>query len=63
MKYLSRMNEICEIRSYARIFPYLKHLKAIGHSFETITKPLNKKIGETLCEGLKSVFKHFEIDG
>ena len=57
------MNEICEIRSYARIFPYLKHLKAIGHSFETITKPLNKKIGETLCEGLKSVFKHFEIDG
>ena len=40
---------------------YLKHLQAIDPSFVTITKPLSNKRGETFCEGLKLMWKLFEI--
>ena len=46
---------------YPPLFPYLKHLQA-DFSFATITAPLSHKIGEAFCEGLKRVFKVFEID-
>ena len=57
------MNELYEMRLYALVFPYSKYLEAISHSFETITKPLKYKIGEAFCEGFKSMFKLFRMDG
>ena len=34
-------------------FTFMKHLQAVGPSFETIAKPLSIKTGKRFCDGLK----------
>ena len=46
---------------FEQLFP--KNFQANYPSFVTIIKPLNNKIGETFCEGLKLMCELFEIDG
>ena len=57
------MNEVCEIRTNnPSMFPYFRQLQAVDPLFVTITKPISFKIGQTFCEGLKWMYKLFEID-
>ena len=55
---ISDKDKICEIRPP---FLYLKDLQAIDPSFVTIIKLSSNEIRETFCEGLKWMYKLFEI--
>ena len=59
LKYLKYEQNMQYQNEYPLKFPFLKHLPASDPSFVTITKLLSNNI----CEGLKSVCKHFEKNG